>query len=199
MYPVATGMSNGDMITIIGASGGVFYSDIRFANGSWSGWSQIPALPGNAGYDLAISGDKNGALQVMAIDGNGPTGQYGIQTNIYHNIWFSPPNGGWQGWALPTQPPQPTNSPSQSRIVTAATTPDGNTQFVDVTGTPDSSIQVYGDIRYTANGLWQGWHQMPTPAGTYLDTSQGVPIAAPAWVNFSADEVWADAPTFCPS
>jgi len=96
---------------------------------------------------------------------------------------------------MPTQPPDG----GWSRLLTAVTTPDGNTQFVDLVNDPNVNKGdglLYGDIRYT-DGSWQGWHAIPSPtAGVSIGN---FPVAAPTWVDFPADEVWADPPVFCNS
>lgn len=184
----ATGMANGDMVVIVGGSippgpGLTYFADVRYANGSWSGWSEVPPVPGGP-IQMTIAGAPDGTLQAIALNAD---------RAVYHNIWYS--YGSWQGWEQPAQPPDTT----WSRFLTVAATPDGGSEFADLVLDPNVNHGL--GLIYTAlrnpDGSWRGWAQLNTPTGAALDESQGMKLAAPTWTSIGADEVWGDLPTFC--
>jgi hypothetical protein len=122
------------------------YLDVRNANGTWSGWTELAGANGDAdfqGPDLAIAGMPDGSSQILAI---------GINGYVYHEVRSAA--GVFSGF----------------EPLAGVTTTDMTASSIGITGLPDGSSQVVavgsdGNLWHTvrnANGTWTAWG---APAG----------------------------------
>ncbi|WP_055590210.1 hypothetical protein [Peterkaempfera griseoplana] len=122
------------------------YLDIRYPNGSWSGWTELAGANGAAtfqGPDLALTGLPDGSSQILAIDNNG---------YVYHEVRSAV--GVLSGFqAIPGV----TTTAMGAGSIGIAGMPNGSAQVVAV-GTDGNVWQ----ITRNASGSWTGW---TAPAG----------------------------------
>ncbi|WP_377267763.1 hypothetical protein [Peterkaempfera sp. SMS 1(5)a] len=122
------------------------YLDIRYANGSWSGWTELAGANGAAtfqGPDLAITGLPDGSSQILAIGNNG---------SVYHEVRSAA--GVFSGFqAIPGV----TTTAMGASSIGIAGMPNGSSQVVAV-GTDGNVWQTTRN----ASGTWTSW---TAPAG----------------------------------
>jgi hypothetical protein len=151
----ATADGNPDETQFIADAGNnVLYHNIRFNDGNWQGWVQIPAQPPAT----------NGAVVSVAAaaDGNpDETHFFALTTHgaLYFNTRYA--NGNWQvqGWT-------PVPLPGGHRVASIAATADGNPGETQLLATTKSGT-VFHNILQVVNGsdIWQGWVEPSQPAG----------------------------------
>ncbi|MCJ1677700.1 CHAP domain-containing protein [Streptomyces sp. APSN-46.1] len=84
------GMPNGDAQFLATGTDGTVYHNIRFANGTWQGWSKTAGVGGAttfAASSIGITGMPNGDTQILAVGNDG---------KAYHSARYA--GGQWQGW-----------------------------------------------------------------------------------------------------
>ncbi|MBC3843155.1 hypothetical protein GXW82_32025 [Streptacidiphilus sp. 4-A2] len=122
------------------------YLDIRNANGTWTGWTELAGANGASdfeGPDLAITGLSDGSSQILAIGNNG---------YVYHEVRSAA--GVFSGF----------------QAITGVTTTDMGASSIGIAGMPNGSSQVVAvgtdgnlwQITRNSNGTWSSWS---APAG----------------------------------
>ncbi|MCB5170182.1 CHAP domain-containing protein [Streptomyces bambusae] len=84
------GLPNGDAQFLAIGNDGNVYHNIRFAAGTWQGWSKAAGYGGAASFaatSIAITGMPSGDTQMLAVGNDG---------KAYHSARYA--NGSWQGW-----------------------------------------------------------------------------------------------------
>lgn len=149
-----TGLPDGSaQLLALGTDNNV-YHNIRYANGTWQGFTAIAGADGAATFSgpaFAIAGMGDGSAQLLAI---------GNDAGIYHNIRNA--NGTWQGF-------RPLGFNAQ--WVAAGALSDGSMQVLAV----GNDGNLYHDIRY-ANATWQGFRAVAgdSNAATFNGTYPGI-------------------------
>ena len=140
------GMPDGSSQVLAYGPGGNMYLDIRNANGTWTGWSELAGANGAAtfaGPDLAIAAMPDGSSQLLAIGKDG---------YVYHEVRSA--TGTFSGF----------------EPIAGVTTTDMAASSIGITGLPNGTSQIvavgndnnlYQTTRNT-NGTWTGW---TAPAG----------------------------------
>ncbi|MEU6709557.1 CehA/McbA family metallohydrolase [Streptomyces wuyuanensis] len=139
-------MPDGTAQVVSFAGNGAMYLNIRRANGSWSGWSQVPGAHGAPlfhGSALAITGMPDGTSQVAAI---------GLDGLLYHQVRAL--DGSWAGFRTPAG----VNAPSMAASSTAiAGMPDGTAHLV--------VVGLDGNVWYGVRkpDAWNAWQPLAGP------------------------------------
>jgi hypothetical protein len=148
-------------VDIVGTNESAISDNVFFPDGtgygSWQGWERPTQPPGSANEMISAAGLPNGNLHLDVI-----AEVNGVDT-IWDNVRF--PNGTWQGWEAPAQPPT-----SAVRITDAAE-PNGD---LHIEAVGETGV-LYDNIRYPSGG-WQGWGTPTQPPGSIRDiAATGMP------------------------
>jgi hypothetical protein len=160
----------GNIYYVVSTTDGIYWTVRDHLTGKWVGWFDV-SVPGPGPVtDVAVAVTVSGIFQVMVISGG----------ELYHNVY----DGGWQGWAQPTQPP--------TGVVSIAGAGQNNGQAQWLAVSPVG--YVYHDIRYS-NGTWQGWKmppQVPGVVGTDTVGNAAMAVDGNGDAQFTVAELNAD-------
>lgn len=152
---------NGNLWILATDSSGVLWNTVRWAaDGSWNSWNSL-ATPSQMyqAQDAAIAADHSGNLWVVSSDSAG---------NLWTTVRWS--NGSWNSWnQLPA---------TAVRNVSEALDPSSNLWLM----VSDTSGRLWNSVRWSANGSWNNFNQLSTPAAIYR-TASAVDASGNLWVN----------------
>ncbi|WP_163566945.1 hypothetical protein [Fodinicola feengrottensis] len=149
-------------VLIIGTDDRV-YHEVRYPNGNWSGFAQIPGI-GAANFmtaqAISIAGMPDGSSQVLVV---------GLDGKVYHQVRHA--DGNWTGFN--GLPGIGTTAAAGGKKVAITGMSDGSAQVL-IIGTDNS---VYHEIRY-ANGNWTGFAGVPGIGTTAAAGAKEISIGA---------------------